>query len=140
MSEAKDIDSDVVFFDGHCGLCHFWVKFTLSKDKKKRFCFSPQQGETIKDVLSPEQISSLPDSIIVVTKEKEILTKSTAISYILKNLGSIWTIFGWLIWIIPYPIRNFVYDLIAKVRKTILKKPDDICPVTSFDLRERILL
>lgn len=138
MSETPP--NDIIFYDGYCALCHFWVKFTLARDTRKNFSFSPLQGETIKDFLSAEEITELPDSIIVLTTDKQQLTHSSAACYILKNLSGTWPTLGHLLSFIPKPIRDFGYSCVAKIRRKLFKKPEDICPTAPLEVRDRILL
>ncbi|HZH02738.1 MAG TPA: DCC1-like thiol-disulfide oxidoreductase family protein [Myxococcaceae bacterium] len=37
-------DSDILFYDGGCGLCHRAVRFVLARDPAGRFRFAPLGG------------------------------------------------------------------------------------------------
>ena len=53
ISEA-DRPTNVVFFDGVCGLCNRFVDFVLSRDRRAAIRFAPLQGETARRVVSGE--------------------------------------------------------------------------------------
>ena len=53
----------ILFYDGHCGLCHSAVKFVLKHDRRALFRFAPLQGELAKQHLPP----SLPGTMVVGT-------------------------------------------------------------------------
>ena len=43
-SNAKD-KSNIIFFDGVCNLCNFWVKYVVRNDPEGIFCFSSLQSD-----------------------------------------------------------------------------------------------
>jgi len=113
---------NIIFFDGVCGLCNGFVIFILQCDRKKHFRYSPLQGETAKKYLPAQAIESL-DSIIYLTRAGEILSASDAVIAILTALGGGWKLMS-LFKVIPRPIRDFVYGLVAKYRYRIFGKRD----------------
>jgi len=77
--------SEVVFYDGHCGLCHGFVRFLLRVDRTRAFTFAPLQGETFTAAVPEAMRRELPDSIVVRTVDGRILVKSTAIRHSIAN-------------------------------------------------------
>lgn len=127
---------DVIFYDGHCGLCHRTVKWVLREDAGgDRFLFAPLQGEFIKQVIAPPQREALPDSIIVRTADGQVLTRSSAIVHILDRLGH--RVRATLLWLIPRPLRNLGYNAVAAVRHRLFARPNDACPLMPPELRAR---
>jgi predicted DCC family thiol-disulfide oxidoreductase YuxK len=100
----------ILFFDGHCHLCQGSVQFILKREKEAQFYFSPLQSELAQEIL-PE---GLPDSLIVYEKGK-IRIKSDAALYMAFACRFPWPLFN-IFRIIPVPIRDFIYDLIARNR------------------------
>jgi len=101
----------VIFFDGVCGLCNAWVDFVLARDRQGRFRFSPLQGATARDWLRMTPESSL-DSVALVDISG-VHRKSDAVWRILVGLGGVWRPLGWLLRLIPGPVRNWGYDFVA---------------------------
>ena len=125
----------IVFFDGLCPFCHFWVQFLLKKDHNKQFLFAPLQGETANELLSSELMSV--DTIVLLENRKKIYTKSNAILRIIKILGGFRKIL-FIFKLLPTSIRNFFYDIIARNR-FVLRKPLKHCPVPKPDVASRFL-
>lgn len=131
---------ELIFYDGHCGLCHRWVKFVLARDPAGRaFAFSPLQGETIKQKLSPDQREQLPDSLVLLRADGAVLTRSAGVNYMLDKLGGRSRLSAWLMRPIPRVLRDFGYDCVARVRKKVFGEPTDTCPILPPDLRQRFL-
>ncbi|MEM1356192.1 MAG: DCC1-like thiol-disulfide oxidoreductase family protein [Planctomycetota bacterium] len=127
-----------LFYDGMCGLCHRWVKIVLRADPDGQlFYFSPLQGETITRVLSTEQRAALPDSVVVYSSDDELLTKSAAVMHILRRLGGWYKLGYFAMAAFPRPLRDFGYDCVARVRHKLFKKPDNACPMTPPEQRDR---
>ena len=125
----------IVFFDGLCPFCHFWVQFLLKRDHNKEFLFAPLQGETARELLSSELMSV--NTIVLLEDRKKIYTKSNAILRIIKILGgSIKMLF--IFKLIPTSIRNFFYDIMARNR-FVLRKPLKHCPVPKPGVASRFL-
>ena len=107
-------NAPVIFFDGVCGLCNTWVDFALARDTRRRFRFGPLQGETARDWLHLPPDAAL-DSIMLVD-ESGTHCKSTAVARILIGLGGVWLVSGWLLRIVPRPLRDWGYDFVARRR------------------------
>lgn len=133
-------DPELIFYDGDCGLCHATVKFVLKRDANgSRFRYSPLSGQTIRHTLDDERRRALPDSIVVLTRDGGILTRSAAVLHILDRLDGPWPtiarVLGWL----PRSLTDAGYRLVATIRRRLFARPTDVCPVVSPDLRKRFL-
>jgi predicted DCC family thiol-disulfide oxidoreductase YuxK len=136
LSVARE--TEYIFYDGHCGLCHRAVKFVLRHDHSgTAFRFAPLQGETIKSLLAPEQRASLPDSFVVFTRDGMLLTRSAASLHVMKRLGSGWKLLANISRLIPRALRDLVYDFVARVRYRVFGRQDELCPVVPPNLRAR---
>jgi predicted DCC family thiol-disulfide oxidoreductase YuxK len=132
-------DSDILFYDGHCGLCHGAVKFVLRHDREGLFRFAPLQGKTFQQGVSSERRTNLPDSVVVLTPEGDVLIRSDAFLYILRRLGGGWRMPAKLLGIVPRGMRDAVYNFIARIRYGVFGRRGDLCPVVPADLRSRFL-
>ena len=128
-----------IFYDGTCGLCHRGVRFVLARDRGgRRFRFAPLGGPTFQREVDPAVVRDLPDSFVVVTEDGRVLVRSSGTVHVLRELGGIWSVVGALVWLVPRPIRDFVYDRVAAVRKRWFAQPPDTCPIVPEDQRRRI--
>jgi len=106
---------NIVLFDGICNLCNASVRFISKHDKNSKIQYASLQTEIAKQLLSKLAIdTNKTDSIIFISKEK-IYFKSNAAIEIAKLLNGFPRYFQYFRFI-PRPIRDFVYDLIAKNR------------------------
>jgi predicted DCC family thiol-disulfide oxidoreductase YuxK len=132
-------EPEVVFYDGGCGVCHRTVRLVLAADRAERFVFAPLQGSTFRQLLPEPDREGLPDSIVLRSSDGRLLVRSNAILYILSRLGGFWAVLARLGRIVPRPVRDAVYDFIARIRFRLFEKPDDYCPLVPGELRARFL-
>jgi predicted DCC family thiol-disulfide oxidoreductase YuxK len=137
MSPAAP-DAEILFYDGHCGLCHRAVKFVLKHDRSgKTFRFAPLQGATFQSRIPATERANLPDSVVVLTDDGALLMRSNAFIHILRRLGGGWKILAGVIAVVPRPLGDVVYDFIARIRYRVFGTRDDLCPIVPLDLRSR---
>ncbi|MBU5266619.1 thiol-disulfide oxidoreductase DCC family protein [Virgibacillus proomii] len=105
----------IILFDGICNFCDRSVQFILKRDKQEQFLFASLQGDVgQQQLLKKYQIPTNMNSFVLLDGEKYYV-KSTAALRICKELVGAWKLLYGLI-IIPRPIRDFVYQFIAKHR------------------------
>ena len=126
ISEA-DRPTNVLYFDGVCGLCNRSVDFILSRDRRGAIRFAPLQGETAK--LRPKAQSREPKTIdsnfstVVWSDARGVeFLRSAAAVRVLWQLGRVWWLIGWLLWLIPLPLRDLGYRIIAANRYRLFGK------------------
>ncbi|MGB7761609.1 MAG: DCC1-like thiol-disulfide oxidoreductase family protein [Bryobacteraceae bacterium] len=130
--------ADVVFYDGHCGLCHWAVKFVLKHDLPgKAFRFAPLQGETFQARVPFERRGGVPDSIAIETCDGALLVRSDACVHVLRRLGGGWSVIAALVAGIPRPLRDAFYNFMARIRYRAFGRRGDPCPIVPPELRER---
>ena len=128
----------MVFYDGACGLCHRTVRFAIARDRDgSRFRFAALDSEAFRRLVPGALRVGMPDSIVVLTPDGALLTRSGAIIHILERIGGPWRLAAELFGLVPRAIRDLGYDGIARVRYRITRKPPDACPVTPPELRAR---
>lgn len=104
----------IVFFDGVCGLCNESVDRLIQWDRQAVFRLAPLQGETARQVLTPADTSQLGSVVLHV--DGRSYRKSSAVVRILWRLGPLGLIAGTALWLIPRPMRDFGYAIIAQNR------------------------
>jgi predicted DCC family thiol-disulfide oxidoreductase YuxK len=65
------------------------------------------------------------------------VVRSDAFLHILRRLGGWWKILAALVSVVPRPVRDAVYDFVARVRFRIFGRRDEVCPVMPPELRAR---
>ena len=131
-----DTQEIVLFFDGVCGLCNRFVDFTLSHDRNARIRLAPLQGETARARLPATDVQSL-DSVVLLD-ERGVHRRSTAVVRVLRQFSFAWRILAGLLWLIPRPLRDFGYKLVASNRYRMFGKKET-CRMPSPSERARFL-
>ena len=127
-----------IFYDGHCGLCQGFVRFTIARDRSgAKFRYAPLQGKTFEALVPAERRAGLPDSFVILTNDGRLLIRSDGVIHVLRQLGGFWNFTAGVISIFPRPIRDAVYNFVARVRYRIFGRRDNICPVAPPKLRAR---
>jgi predicted DCC family thiol-disulfide oxidoreductase YuxK len=129
-------DESIVFYDGECGMCDRFVSFCIPQDKHHRLKYAALQGETARRLLQPKYLENL--KTVVFRDRGQQFTHSAAVVRILWKLGGIWAFLGTLMWLIPLPIRNFCYRIVARYRFQIFGKKD-VCRLPNAEERRLFL-
>ena len=126
----------ILFFDGVCGLCNWSVDFVLKRDLRAEIQFSPLQGDTAKALLSPADVSDLNTMVLWVGGRT--YRKSAAAVRVLWQLGPFWRAVGIALWLVPLPLRNLVYSIVARNRYSLFGKKET-CRLPTPEERARFL-
>lgn len=127
----------IILFDGVCNLCNSSVNFIIDRDKKNVFKFAALQSETGQKFLDKFGMNKNDFDSVVLLDENKFYSKSTAALMIVKEFPSLWkALFVFII--IPAPLRNFLYDLVAKNRYRWFGKKDS-CRMPSPELKNKFL-
>jgi predicted DCC family thiol-disulfide oxidoreductase YuxK len=137
VSDGENGGRLLVIFDGHCGLCNGTVRWLLRHDGRDRLRFaafdSPRVGELLRVAgMNEAARGDGPGTILVVrnldSTERQLVTRSDAIVALLGELPQPWTAVGGALGLIPRPIRDLGYRLVARWRYRIWGRVD-ICPL-----------
>ena len=127
----------IVLFDGVCNLCNSIVQFIIRHDKKERFLFASLQSEKSKEILSNFNFTQSDIETIILLEENKLYFVSTAALKIVRHLNFLCSLL-YIFIIIPKPLRNYVYRIIAKNRYKWFGKKDS-CMVPSHELKNRFI-
>jgi predicted DCC family thiol-disulfide oxidoreductase YuxK len=132
------LSPELLFYDGHCGLCHRAVLFVIKHDPEgKLFRFAPLQGKTFQSRIPENQRATLPDSMVIEMHDDALLVRSDAWIHILRRPGGKWKLLATLLSLIPRAVRDFFYNRIASIRHKIFRRRDDVCPIVPPELSAR---
>ena len=127
----------VLLFDGVCNFCNDTVNILIKLDRRGLIRYSPLQSETGQAMLDSLGYGGQQISTIVVIADGAIYTKSDAAIQVFKYLGGLWHVLR-IIKIVPRPLRNSVYDWVARNRYRWFGKKDH-CMVPPPEVRGRFL-
>jgi predicted DCC family thiol-disulfide oxidoreductase YuxK len=126
----------VILFDGVCNFCDASVQFILERDPNETFHFASLQSEAGQKLLKKYNVPEDMDSMILIENDK-VYYKSAAALRISRHLKGAWKLLYALI-IVPAPIRNVVYDLIARNRFKWFGQKES-CMLPPPNVRKRFL-
>jgi predicted DCC family thiol-disulfide oxidoreductase YuxK len=135
--QPNNTQPPIVLYDGVCGLCNGVVQFIIRRDRRKTFRFAPLQSDAGQALL--ERFGMPKDSLdsFVLIEDNRVYTKSTAALRLCKRMPGLWTALYVGI-AVPRPVRDAVYDWIARNRYRWFGKKD-ACMLPSREWRDRFL-
>ncbi|MDH4236488.1 MAG: thiol-disulfide oxidoreductase DCC family protein [Nitrospira sp.] len=113
----------VIVFDGICNWCNAWVDLTIDHDPHGKFKFGTLQSEQAQQIVKVLQLPTEDFETFLLLEHGRIYTKSTVALRIVKHLSGFWPLF-YLGIMIPRPLRDALYDYIARHRYEWMGKAD----------------
>lgn len=132
----------VLLYDGVCGFCNKGVQRILRYDKRKTMFFAALQGEYGKSILTRHPELKGIDSVVFVQPLEfayleSVFVRSDALLRVARYLGWPWKL-ALAVYIIPRPLRDYLYDQFAKRRYRWFGK-NDACLLPAPEERARFL-
>jgi len=128
----------IVLFDGVCNLCNGAVRFIIKRDRFGKFRFASLQSDAGRVLLQRYGVTHWgTDSIVYIPLQGDAFRESSAVLYILKELGQGWQLFFLLIHI-PAFLRDGIYRFIARNRYRWFGKKEK-CMLPSDTTRSRFI-
>ena len=133
----------IILYDGVCGLCNRLVQFLLKHDREGRLRFAALQSDFAEKVLrrhgfDPKDL----DTVHVVENydqpDERVLQRSDAILRAGRELGGLWGASSSISRVVPRPLRDLVYRLVATNRYRMFGKFDS-CMLPDPNQRSRFL-
>ena len=121
VSNVSSIKHKIILYDGDCNLCNTLMTFVIRRDNKQQFQWIALQSTQGQTLLKKLNLPLTDFETIVLVIEKKYLLRSTAILTVMKLLGGAWKILYVFI-ILPAPIRDYAYHIIAHLRYRIFGK------------------
>jgi len=132
------MDKSFVIFDGNCGFCNKAIMFITTNDKNNNFIFVSSLSNFGINLLSKHQIRGLEKStIILIENDSIIYSKSMAIRKVLLKVP-FYKMLGYLMFLFPKQLSDYVYDLVSKNRKLIIK--NNICEIPNSEIRKKFIM
>jgi predicted DCC family thiol-disulfide oxidoreductase YuxK len=132
----------LLLYDGVCALCNGVVKFLLKHDSRDRFRYTPLQSGLGREVLARFDIHTFPDGVMLVTDaltpKEHLYRRSDAVAVALQLLGGVWRVLGRLLGLVPRPLRDWGYGIVARFRYRLFGRYDT-CPLPPPEQRSRLL-
>jgi predicted DCC family thiol-disulfide oxidoreductase YuxK len=132
----------LLLYDGVCALCNGVVQFLMKHDRLDRFRYAPLQSDLGREVLAHFEIHSFPDGVMLMTDSltpsEHLYRRSDAVAAALRLLNGPWRTFGKALELVPRPLREWGYGIVARFRYRLFGRYDT-CPVPPPEQRSRLL-
>ena len=129
-------DDDVILYDGTCVFCSRWIRFIAARDTAKRFRFTAIQSDYGARLARAFGIDPRdPDTNAVIHGGTAWFKSDAALAVLSKLPGYRWTR---VLFAAPKPVRDSVYNLVAKNRYRIFGKYET-CFVPDEAVRARVM-
>lgn len=127
----------VVLFDGTCAMCSRLVRFILDHESSDALLFVPNASEYGRLICENYGLGETPRATIVLIQEGAVLTRSEAVLALASFLRPP---YSWVrcLRIIPRPIRDVVYRIIARCRYVVFGRATTSCLVLSPEEKKRV--
>jgi predicted DCC family thiol-disulfide oxidoreductase YuxK len=135
--DGVDTDHPVLLFDGVCNLCNGLVQFIIPRDPEGRIRFAPLQSETGKALLSGHGLPPGQLDSVVLVEDGEVYRKSAAAIRLAELLGWPYRLAA-VGRLLPEPVRDALYDLVAEYRYDVFGRTDR-CMIPDEDVSDRFL-
>ena len=122
---------NVIYYDGHCGLCHLAVKFILRVDSKSKFYFSP---------LSKLDNNLKSKDSIILKKGNKVFYEGQAIIMIFENIDNNWNYLAKILKLIPINVLDTAYRWVSRNRAKVSVKKVSSCPIVPNYYKKRFIL
>lgn len=134
MQTLQTLQHPVVLFDGVCNLCNSSIQQVIQHDPERKFRFASLQGELGQQVLQQFHLPVNQFNSFILLQDGKLYYKSTAAIKVMQQMRGGWKWLSYLLWIIPFFIRDFFYDFIARNRYKWFGKQES-CWVPTPELR-----
>lgn len=131
----KHVPAERLFYDGSCALCHWAVRFVVARDAHGHaFRYAPLASEAFRKAAAGRD---LPDSLVVETRDGQLLARSGAVIHVMSRLPPPWPALARLARVVPTGVLDALYDLVARTRYRLFGREPAACPVIPAELRSR---
>ncbi len=120
-----DGSRDVLILDGDCGLCHRLAEFIDKRIMDRELlAFRPGNSEDSELLFSkmPESLRNI-DTVYLIRDGRVYIRSSAAIRCLL-YMGIHWRSLFPIMWIVPLPIRDLAYRIVARYRHLFFDRPE----------------
>jgi predicted DCC family thiol-disulfide oxidoreductase YuxK len=127
----------LILFDGVCNWCNAWVNFAIAYDPGRRFKFGTLQSEPAQRMLRDLHLPTTDYQTFLLLEEGHVSTRSAAVLRVLRQLSWWWPLY-YVGVLVPVPLRNVVYDFVARHRYRWMGRAAT-CRIPTQEERDRFL-
>jgi predicted DCC family thiol-disulfide oxidoreductase YuxK len=106
----------ILFFDGDCALCDGWIDRFMRLDREAVFAVATLQGETARRRLPELRPGEAPKTLVLLDGPETYERSEAALRALHRAGGRGWRALARALMTVPRPLRDLVYDVIARNR------------------------
>ncbi len=110
------VGGPILIYDGTCNLCNATVDFLLRFDREGAVRLAASQSASGAKLIGRHPGAASVDETVLLVLSGTVYTRSDAIQMVLRFLPQPWPLLGFLLRIVPRPVRDKVYDLVSRNR------------------------
>jgi predicted DCC family thiol-disulfide oxidoreductase YuxK len=126
-----------VLFDGVCNLCNGWVQFVIARDPQARLRLAAVQSPAGQAILAWCGLPTDEFDTMVFVEDGRAYFRSTAFLRAVRHLSWPWPLLS-VGRIVPRPLRDWLYDRVAKNRYRLFGRQES-CMMPTPAIRSRFL-
>lgn len=131
-------DRPILLFDGECRLCCGNVAFVIRRDPRARVRFAAMQSAPGRALLRSHGYPLTDFATMLVIDGAKVLERSTAVLRLAAELEAPWPVLARIVRLVPRPLRDAVYDVVARNRFRLFGR-NPACLVPTADIAARFV-
>jgi predicted DCC family thiol-disulfide oxidoreductase YuxK len=126
-----------------CALCNGIVRFTLARDRERRFRYAALQSDLAREALArygvdPTELSTMYLLQGYGAPDERLLRRARAALAAMRRLGGAWSVVARALSILPTVLLDAGYGVIARLRYRLVGRYD-ACPLPAPEHRDLFL-
>jgi predicted DCC family thiol-disulfide oxidoreductase YuxK len=113
---TKTDSAVTLLHDRPCLLCRASVQWVIRHDLEQRFRFVGLDSNEGRELLLDAGLEPQNANSVVLIRDGRAYRYSSALVVALRQLGGRWSLLGSLLWLVPKPIRDAGYRVVARHR------------------------
>ncbi|CAN7229582.1 thiol-disulfide oxidoreductase DCC family protein [Mesorhizobium sp. LjNodule214] len=137
LPDPFDASHPLIVFDGVCVFCSGFVRMVIRLDRKQRFRFATAQSPFGEALFRKHGLPTDSYETNLALIDGAAFTRLDSFVAVMAELGWPWRA-AKLLLLLPRPLRDWLYDRIAKNRYALFGRRDS-CEIPSAAMRERLI-
>ena len=135
--------SPVLFYDADCALCAWSVRFVLRHERRATLRFASLEGAFARSIVARHPGLQGLDTVVWYepageSRAERLLARSAAALEVLRYVGGAWKLLGLVAAVVPAPLRDAAYRVLARHRRRLFGRADS-CALAPPSVRDRFL-
>jgi len=136
-NEHESEHGPLIVFDGVCVLCAAWFRFVVRHEPNRDLKFATIQSQAGRQLLLDNGLDPDDPESFLLLVDGQSHSASDAVIRVVSGFGGGWR-FVKVLYIVPRPIRDWIYRLVARNRYSWFGKRDS-CMVPDRQIRGRFI-